>query len=95
MEDVPVSVTAHIIGRVQGVGFRFWTEREAQTLGLSGWVANEADGSVRTVLTGRRDAVALMLDKLRQGPPLARVDRVVSEPTDPEDSDDEGFRIIG
>lgn len=95
MDNVPVSVTAHIIGRVQGVGFRLWTEREARGLGLSGWVANEADGSVRVVLTGRRSAVTLMLDKLRQGPPMAKVDRVVSEPADPEDDDDEGFRIIG
>lgn len=93
MDDVPVSVAAHIIGRVQGVGFRAWVEREARGLGLTGWVANEADGSVRAQLTGRGAAVILMIERLRQGPPLARVERVITEPADPHDSHD-NFRIL-
>lgn len=93
MDDAPVSVAAHIIGRVQGVGFRAWALGEARSLGLTGWVANEDDGSVRAQLTGRGAAVILMIERLRQGPTLARVERVITEPADPDDSDDD-FRII-
>jgi len=41
------AVLVRITGRVQGVGFRVWTRQQAQRLGLTGWVCNEDDGSVR------------------------------------------------
>lgn len=67
---------ARITGRVHGVGFRFFAYREAQALGLVGWVANEPDGSVRCVAEGSRDRLEAFLDLLREGPPAAIVDGV-------------------
>jgi acylphosphatase len=61
---------------VQGVGFRYFVLRVAAGLGLSGWVANEADGSVRTVAEGPRSGLERLLEKLREGPPGARVESV-------------------
>lgn len=83
---------ARITGRVQGVGFRAWAQDEAAALGLSGWVKNEADGSVTALLSGPSDKVAAMLEKLHRGPPGARVDSVTAEPADPTGS--AGFRIL-
>lgn len=57
-----------ITGRVQGVGFRAWTEARARRLGLFGWVRNEADGSVTTVISGPADKVDRMLADLAEGP---------------------------
>jgi acylphosphatase len=65
---------ARITGRVHGVGFRYFAFREAQELGLVGWVANEPDGSVRCVAEGPRDRLEAFLERLREGPPAAIVD---------------------
>jgi acylphosphatase len=67
---------ATIRGRVQGVGFRYHVMREARRLGLGGWVANEADGSVRTVIEGPPAALDLIEDAIRRGPPGAIVEQV-------------------
>jgi len=64
-------------GRVQGVGFRAWTLRAAQTLGLRGWVRNLPDGAVEVQVAGLPDVVSLMEAKLLGGPPGARVERVI------------------
>jgi acylphosphatase len=78
------TVRVRIQGRVQGVGFRYWTEAMASRLGLSGWVRNRRDGSVEAVFSGPSDAVAEMLEFCRQGPPSARVDRLdTAEMDDP------------
>ena len=69
-----------IRGRVQGVGFRFFVQREAERRGLSGWVRNRHDGSVEAVVQGAADAVDALIDAVRSGPPSARVtDLQVSE----------------
>jgi acylphosphatase len=68
---------ATVIGRVQGVGFRYFARREAEALGLDGWVANESNGSVRCVAEGPRDLLEAFLARLRDGPPGAFVERVV------------------
>jgi acylphosphatase len=70
--------TAHVLirGRVQGVGFRAWTESTAGRLGLRGWVRNRRDGSVEAVFAGTAAAVAEMLDAVRKGPPAAAVSAV-------------------
>ena len=64
-------------GRVQGVGFRYHVLRAGMDLDLRGWVANEADGSVRTVAEGPRADLESFLATVQAGPPAAIVDRVV------------------
>src|ERR1700690_3772601 len=67
-------------GRVQGVGFRWFVEREAHILGIAGWVRNNADGSVEVFAQGTRDQLSGLKSRLREGPRAARVDAVeVSE----------------
>lgn len=83
MTDKAVVVT--IRGRVQGVGFRMWTERQAQSLGLRGWVRNEPDGSVSALVGGSDAAVATMLDLFRTGPRGAAVADVTAAPADRAD----------
>lgn len=69
---------ARVLGRVQGVGFRFFVLRLADELDLIGWVANEPDGSVRVVAEGPRAALDILRRRLEVGPPAARVERVVA-----------------
>jgi acylphosphatase len=66
-------------GRVQGVGFRWYVEREARTLGLSGWVRNRADGTVEVLAAGSNQQLNSLYDRLKQGPRAARVDDVEVE----------------
>lgn len=66
----------HISGRVQGVFYRYTTEREAGRRGLTGWVRNLPGGSVEAVVEGPETTVEEMIEWCRQGPPGARVDRV-------------------
>ena len=70
---------AHVSGLVQGVGFRPFVWRAATTLGLSGWVSNDAAGAVLEVEGAPAD-VAALLAALTSPPPLARVDAVRREP---------------
>ena len=63
-------------GRVQGVGFRWFVEREAHILGIAGWVRNNADGSVEVMAQGTRDQLSGLRSRLREGPRAARVDAV-------------------
>jgi acylphosphatase len=63
-----------IRGRVQGVGFRWFVVREARRLGLRGYARNLDDGGVEVVATGEAAALDQLLERLRQGPPGARVD---------------------
>ena len=63
-------------GRVQGVGFRWFVEREAHTLGIAGWVRNNSDSSVEVLAQGTRDQLSGLRSRLQQGPRAARVDDV-------------------
>jgi len=65
-----------IRGRVQGVGYRAWTEIIALDRGIEGWVRNRRDGSVEALFIGPKDEVAAMIEDCRSGPPGARVDGV-------------------
>jgi acylphosphatase len=65
-----------ITGRVQGVGFRFYMERKARELGVTGWVRNRRDGAVEAVVHGTSGAVEAMVAWARRGPPSAVVAEV-------------------
>lgn len=62
-----------LTGRVQGVGFRWWTRKTAQELGLRGTVRNRLDGSVEIHAEGPEDAMERFRDRLEHGPTSARV----------------------
>ena len=63
-------------GRVQGVGYRWWTRGQAQRLGIAGTVRNCPDGSVEVAARGSSDAIAKLRTALRRGPPGASVTSV-------------------
>jgi acylphosphatase len=87
--------TARVIvaGRVQGVGYRAWVEREAEARGLSGWVRNRRDGSVEALFSGEATVVDAMADACRSGPRMAMVENVtITDAT--ADRDWRGFRAI-
>ena len=65
-----------IRGRVQGVGFRWFVEREAHLLAIAGWVRNNSDGSVEVLAMGTREQLFGFRSRLREGPRAARVDDV-------------------
>ncbi len=73
-----------VVGRVQGVSFRYYTRQQALQEGLHGWVRNLANGDVQVWLQGEAGAVARMLQWLHQGPPSARVDLVEISACDPD-----------
>jgi acylphosphatase len=83
-----------VIGRVQGVGFRWFVEREARILGVHGWVRNRADGTVEVLAAGTNEQLNALYKKLREGPRASRVDDVEVEETAPL-SDLKTFRIEG
>jgi acylphosphatase len=60
-------------GRVQGVGFRAWTEAMALERGVEGWVRNRRDGSVEALFAGSEEVVLTIIEICREGPPGARV----------------------
>jgi acylphosphatase len=90
MDRIRVAVQIH--GIVQGVGFRYFTRRTAQSLGLSGWVRNLPDGTVEAVLEGPRTDVETSLAALRQGPAGSRVDRLKIDHQDYQ-GDVEAFEV--
>ena len=67
---------ATIYGRVQGVSFRYYTQREASKIGVVGWVANQWDGTVRTVAEGEESQLQQFLQYLHKGSPHAHVTQV-------------------
>jgi acylphosphatase len=73
-----VKVYRHVVirGRVQGIGYRAWTEVTALERGVEGWVRNRRDGSVEALFSGPEDEVAAMIAECRRGPPGARVDAI-------------------
>ncbi|MGH9475146.1 MAG: acylphosphatase [Terriglobales bacterium] len=71
------TVCFEVYGRVQGVGFRYFAQRQANTLGLGGWVRNREDGSVEIMACGDADALDEMEGRLRKGPSGAAVRRLI------------------
>lgn len=81
-------------GRVQGVGFRWWTSRTAERLELAGTVRNRLDGSVEVMAVGPGARLAELERALHRGPVMARVDEVTEVPCDLP-SGASGFTITG
>lgn len=71
-----IKIHLFISGRVQRVGFRFFTQQKAQRLGLVGWVRNRLDGRVEIKAIGEKEKIVEFIAWLHRGSPLARVDDV-------------------
>ena len=71
-----VRLEAHVHGRVQGVGFRYYVLEEASRLQVRGWVSNDHDGAVSVIAEAPRPILEQLLAALEAGPIAARVDRV-------------------
>lgn len=91
MTDEPQSMALHvrIQGEVQGVFFRSWVVEEATRRGLKGWVRNRSDGSVEAVFSGEMSAVRAMAKACWDGPPRARVRKVVQIPGEYRPTDED------
>lgn len=85
-------LSARITGRVQGVGFRNFTRTRARRLGVTGWVRNERDGSVRLEAEGSREALDKLVEAVQRGPRMARVENVTVDWADATD-DFDTFRV--
>lgn len=83
------SVKGFVCGRVQGVGFRYFVMRQAQSEQLSGYVRNLPDGRVEFLLRGAPPAVAGVIEQIRSGPAYARVDEVTIDDIDDVDAGSE------
>ena len=86
--------TVIVLGRVQGVSFRYHTARAAAGHQVCGWVANLPDGSVKACFEGETDDVEAMVEWCRRGPELARVDEL-SEQKGEYAGEFTGFQIRG
>jgi acylphosphatase len=71
-----VARRVRITGDVQGVLFRAWTQDQAKSLGVTGWVRNATDGSVKAHVEDEQAAVEQLIERMHEGPPGARVDGV-------------------
>ena len=82
-----MAVIRHVLirGRVQGVGFRAWTEYTALERGLEGWARNRSDGVVEAVFAGPEEAVVAMIAACNDGPPGSRVDKIDQRDGTPDD----------
>jgi acylphosphatase len=74
MRDIIRRVIVH--GKVQGVGFRAWTQYKASQRGLNGWVRNRRDGTVEAVFAGPMEVVEVMVADCGRGPRLSQVTQV-------------------
>jgi acylphosphatase len=84
-DDLERTVHVMVEGRVQRVGYRAWTEGQAQARGLGGWVRNRASGAVEAIFAGPAPAVAAMLEACEQGPAAAQVSHVDARDATPEE----------
>ena len=82
-----------VSGRVQGVGFRLFAQREANKLGVTGFVRNLADGSVEVVASGSIEQLAQLRALLENGPTFSSVAGVAEEPVEERADHGDGFRI--
>ena len=71
-----VQYEIRIRGRVQGVGFRCYTQKQAELFNLKGWVRNSADGSVLVMVQGDKEVIDTFIDYLRIGTTMSRVTQI-------------------
>jgi acylphosphatase len=83
----------YVSGTVQGVGYRYFAQRAAQLLRLTGYVRNLSDGRVEVYAIGRAESLAALRRELRRGPRAAFVSSVVEEDASPESRYAEDFSI--
>lgn len=76
MQEDRAAAEVYVSGRVQGVGYRFFTERLAAELGITGWSMNLPDGRVMLEVEGERPKLEIMVAELKVGPRMARVSEV-------------------
>lgn len=89
------SYHVRVIGRVQGVGFRYYTLEQARSLGISGWVKNLPDGSVEITATGQEQDMNIFLENVKKGSSFSRVtDMIVNEVPEPVNLKKSQFRIV-
>jgi len=86
-------IQCQIKGRVQGVMFRDFVKRNALKLGLFGFVKNMEDGSVSVVVKGSNDKILILVEKLKEGSILSKVEEVVVEDLEPQ-LDFDSFKIV-
>ncbi len=86
-----IGVRVVVSGTVQGVGYRYYTARQAEQLGVKGWVHNLPGGEVEAVFTGDRLAIERMVKWCHRGPSAAVVTNVAIEPCESEEFN--GFQI--
>ncbi len=78
-----VQYEIRIRGRVQGVGFRYYTQKQAQLFNLKGWVRNTSDGGVLVMVQGDKEVIDTFTDYLRIGPAMSRVTHISAVPVTP------------
>lgn len=76
------TVRMKVYGKVQGVGFRYYTLRQANKLGVKGWVRNARDGTVEIVAQGDPASLQKLAAAVKQGSPASEVKRIHVEETD-------------
>ena len=78
MSDL-IQAHVYIKGKVQGVFFRWWTQRQAEKLGLTGWVRNLPDGRVEAVFEGPTEKIEQMIERCKKGSAGAQIEKVEIE----------------
>ena len=71
-----LTLNMKITGKVQGVGFRFFVQQQAQKLGINGWVSNKSNGDVEALAQGEKADLEQFIAKVKEGPSFSRVDNV-------------------
>lgn len=86
-------VNIELFGKVQGVGFRFYTSRKADELNISGWITNRIDGSVEIDAQGEDENIDKFIEWTKSGPSHARVDEINIKEKEIEDFKKHRFNI--
>ena len=71
-----LTLNMKITGKVQGVGFRFFVQQQAQKLGINGWVSNKSNGDVEALAQGEKADLEQFIAKVKEGPSFSRVENV-------------------